>query len=405
MDMDLDMMDITAPSASIGDLPIELHEQIIEYLPWYDQLNCEHVCKVWREVIRGRYTTGRFVIAPWLPAQSYALDLYAPLQIHSLLVEGKTLTFKCAEKYQLLGSSYIVDESLINEIAGGLDEGEAIEAIECITSFKVTDKVDPPQDEVSQDEGSQASSDGSSNSQQSIVAPAPAPRAASIANLSILNDMVVIPSLVSEDQITKLYGRFTLMGDVKQQVPMTDEELASSGDQNAASGSTQQGTQQEATQAADQAAPQPANIPDPTAEDTVAHDTNKPIIPLKTIITHGVVSSGNLTCDVVQDNGITFSCLTLGKLLLHIRQSLVEDCFRREGNETETQPQTQEVVAIDPQVLAAREIAKAERKKALENAEIVVEGLHFVRGGGAQALTIVFNAEVITEGSKPLEII
>ncbi|KAK6359231.1 hypothetical protein TWF696_000395 [Orbilia brochopaga] len=397
-------MEVDAPSASIGDLPTELHEQIIGYLPWHDQLNCEHVCKVWREIIRGRHTAGRYSIAPWLPVQNYDLAFYDPLQIHSLLVEGKTLTFKCSDKYSLLGSSYIVDEYLINEIAGGLDEGEAIETVQCITSLDITDKIEQQQAPA------EGSSDGSSSSQQSAAPAPPPPVRAPIANLSVLNDMVVLPSLVYEDQIAKLHARFTLMGDVDTEIPIVEENSQS---ENTAGESSQEGTQ-ESTQEGTQEATQEGTQEGTAAQETT---TTQPPIPTKIVTTRMAISSGNFVCDVVKDTGDTYSCLTLGKLLLEIRYYLIKDVCDREklldGDESDSDsesedegdasdPQPQE--AVDPEVLVAQQIAKTERKKALENAEIIVEGLHFVRGAGNQALTIVFNGELVTEGSKEVKV-
>ncbi|KAF3226216.1 hypothetical protein TWF191_004877 [Orbilia oligospora] len=165
----------TAP-ATIGDLPIELHQQVLSYLPWRDQLNCEHVCKAWREDLRGRVSKPRSIVAPWLPQQDFDLALYGALVVHTLVTNGTTFAFKCTEGYKLYPSEEIVSESIFQELGGAL-EGENFEAVQCISEFDFIEKV------------------GTGANIKFEKYP--------LANLSFLNDMLVNPAFVDEDEIRK----------------------------------------------------------------------------------------------------------------------------------------------------------------------------------------------------------
>ncbi|KAF3936522.1 hypothetical protein ABW19_dt0206168 [Dactylella cylindrospora] len=326
--------------ASIADLPIELHEQIIGYLPWLDQLSCEHVCKVWREVIRKRLSPPRYAIAPWLPPQSYAFAAYAPLQIHTLLIEGKakTLSYKCHESYRISQTPF-------------LDE-EEIRMVWCISQLNVIEKNIQPNEYLT---------------------------STRVTNLSLLNDMIVLPALIEDDEIKTLGCRSS------RKLP---EYVRQTG-QNNDDSSDEEGDEDE-----DDNATTTANAPT-TATEKADSKARVPINP----------ANGYFNCDVApsaDDWENAFSMMTLGKLLLHIRENLLNDLFREKGVNETTYPED-----WDAEKISKKQQIQEKQKRDLENATIVVSGLHFERSGVKNKLQIVYDAMVIPEkggkGKKTME--
>ncbi|EWC48819.1 hypothetical protein DRE_00124 [Drechslerella stenobrocha 248] len=353
----------TQCAASIGDLPIELHEQILCYLPWQDQLNCEHVCKVWREVIRGRYSSGRHSTAPWLPQQNYDLAFYAPLQIHSLLVDGKTFSFKCRDGYTLSGSPYDFSDFVIDTLVRNQADGQ-VGFSQFINSLEITEK----QAGASNGEG------GSQGSTAAVLPHGVIP----ISNLSILNDMVVLPALVYEDEIFRFYCRYTRLANA---VVVVDKPIAvgTEGTEGEGEGGDA-GSSQDSSQASTDGS-------QPSADTSQAPaDTSTP--------TRISVSQGNFMCDVHKDTDEVYFRLTLGKLLLEIRRNIIGDVFRQEGLDIV------ETENVDPDETVAQQVAKIERRKTIEDAAITIENFNFVKSGDNQALSAVFNAIVEMEAPQ-----
>ncbi|KAK6535660.1 hypothetical protein TWF694_002113 [Orbilia ellipsospora] len=262
-------MDPGILTASLGDLPIELHEQIISYLPWRDRVNCEHVCKVWREVIRKRFSGGRYTIAPWLPEQTFDFEYYAPLRIHNLLLERNTFSFKCHKGHRFSNVPGYMKNDLFEQFGSSMTE-DYLGFSEYISSFKVTEKT------------------GEGENITTTTYP--------IDNLSLLNDMAFFPAFLYDDEIVKLYCAFT------RQVPDEGESTESSNTETT-SATTDEG---DASQASSETTTRPSRVN---------------------------VSDGSFTTVVHVDSEEKYFRLTLGGLFLRIREKLVEDVLRDENSE------------------------------------------------------------------------
>ncbi|KAF3928656.1 hypothetical protein AA313_de0208310 [Arthrobotrys entomopaga] len=331
-------MDIRIPSASLGDLPVELHEQIISYLPWRDRVNCEHVCKIWREVIRKRFSNGRYAIAPWLPEQEYDFEYYAPLKIHNLLLERRTFSFKCHKGHKFNNVDGYMKDDLYEQLGASMTE-EYLGFSNYISSFEVTEKT------------------GEGDNATTTTYP--------VNNLSLLNDMAIFPAFLYDDEIVKLYCAFT------RQLP-DDGESTQATDTETTSPATDEGD-----------ASQPSSAP--------------PAPPAPAPPTRINVSDGNFSTIVHEATDEKYFRLTLGGLLLRIREQLIDDVLRDEGSDGENSSSSSALGSFlsfgGPSKKAARDIWKKE----VENATITIEDLHFVKTRENQALSIVFNALVLPD--------
>ncbi|KAF3290783.1 hypothetical protein TWF970_000047 [Orbilia oligospora] len=336
----------TSP-ATIGDLPIELHQQVLSYLPWRDQLNCEHVCKAWREDLRGRVSKPRSIVAPWLPQQDFDLALYGALVVHTLVTNGTTFAFKCTEGYKLYPSEEIVSESIFQELGGAL-EGENFEAVQCISEFNFIEKA------------------GTGANIRFEKYP--------LANLSFLNDMLVNPAFVDEDEIRKLYVRFVL------------QELAPPVEEN---------KEGEASIPSDQTATDSDDDGDNDSDSDDDEDPNGPV--------YTTLSSGQFTTDVnLNPDGCStdiFYRLTLGTLLFRMRENLLRDIIRVKGLDPDN--------PTYPEDLGAQEIVQLDNERAIKKREyeagtVIIQELQFERCRENQALSISFSGMIVSEESlKP----
>ncbi|KAK6500999.1 hypothetical protein TWF506_003755 [Arthrobotrys conoides] len=366
----------TAP-ATIGDLPIELHQQVLSYLPWRDQLNCEHVCKTWREDLRGRVSKPRSIVAPWLPQQDFDLALYGALVVHTLVTNGKPFAFKCSEGYKLYPSEELVSEAIFQELAGAL-EGENFEAVQCISEFNFIEKV------------------GTGTDARFERYP--------LANLSFLNDMLVNPAFVDEDEIRKLYVRFILQELVPPVEEKKDEEGGSSSaadqmvtdnNNNGGGDGINNDGDDDGNNDDDDDGDDDVDDGDDNNDDSDEEDPDDSIC--KTL------SSGQFTTDVnLNPDGCStdiFYRLTLGTLLFRMRENLLREIIRVKGLDPDnpTYPEdlgAEEIVQLDNE--------RAIKKKEYETGTVIIEQLQFERCRENQALSISFNGMIVSEESlKP----
>ncbi|EPS44154.1 hypothetical protein H072_1813 [Dactylellina haptotyla CBS 200.50] len=343
---------LSPPAAAISDLPIELHEQIISYLPWRDRINCEHVCKVWREVIRSRFSEGRYTIAPWLPEQHYDFGFYAPLKIHNLLLEGNTFSFKCHKGHKFFQVPGLVSDQLFQELEGSIAE-DYLGVVNSICSFDIIEK--------------------NNDTENTTMTTKP------VANLSLLNDMVVYPAWVYDDEIVKLYCSFT------RQIPESEDPNANVADDNDENRENIP----------------PENSDDETAVPATGNDTGTATQALSVVTptsrrpTRVNVSDGSFTAQVHRDSDDEYFRLTLGGLLLSIRQNLLDDVFKEAG--LDEAPSSSSSDSQD-------KLMRDKRRRKVEDATIVIDDLHFVKVRENQALSIVFNALVLPDKGEPINI-
>ncbi|KAF3932526.1 hypothetical protein ABW20_dc0101417 [Dactylellina cionopaga] len=363
----------TPSSASIGELPIELHEQIISYLPWRDRVNCEHVCKVWREVIRSRFYATRYSIAPWLPVQDYDFDFYAPLQIHSLLVDGKSFSFKCHKGHKLFQVGYIVNDALLHELGEEVAK-DSLGVVQCISSLNVIEKAGQGAEAVS------------------VTKP--------IANLSVLSDMVVLPAWISEDEILKLYCRFTRQVIESEATSSQGAEAEAGADDgnkenDVSDDNNDDDDDNDDNDDEDEEDDDGSSTPTATNQSTTQISQTAPAPPRPALID---VSDGNFTSEVYKDTEEDYFRLTLGDLLMSIRRNLIADFvgepvtdYSNAGSSSGSASGTtdsQEDIKI-----------KARKRYEAENSTVVVKDLHFVKSGQTQALSIVFKGLLMPEKS------
>ncbi|KAF3313497.1 hypothetical protein TWF173_006002 [Orbilia oligospora] len=363
----------TSP-ATIGDLPIELHQQVLSYLPWRDQLNCEHVCKAWREDLRGRVSKPRSIVAPWLPQQDFDLALYGALVVHTLVTNGTTFAFKCTEGYKLYPSEEVVSESIFQELGGAL-EGENFEAVQCISEFNFIEKA------------------GTGANIRFEKYP--------LANLSFLNDMLVNPAFVDEDEIRKLYVRFVL----QELAPPVEEnkegEASIPSDQTASDSNNSgdgHGNNDDDNNDGDNNDDDDDGGDDDGDNDSDSDDDEDPNGPVYTTL-----SSGQFTTDVnLNPDGCStdiFYRLTLGTLLFRMRENLLRDIIRVKGLDPDN--------PTYPEDLGAQEIVQLDNERAIKKREyeagtVIIQELQFERCRENQALSISFSGMIVSEESlKP----
>ncbi|KAF3120147.1 hypothetical protein TWF594_003968 [Orbilia oligospora] len=332
----------TSP-ATIGDLPIELHQQVLSYLPWRDQLNCEHVCKAWREDLRGRVSKPRSIVAPWLPQQDFDLALYGALVVHTLVTNGTTFAFKCTEGYKLYPSEEIVSESIFQELGGAL-EGDNFEAVQ----FN--------------------------------------------------------PAFVDEDEIRKLYVRFVLQELVPPVEEWKKGEASFPSDQtvadnnNSGDGYGNNDDDNDDGDNNDDDDDDDGGDGDGDNNDSDSDDDEDPNGPVYTIL-----SSGQFTTDVnLNPDGCStdiFYRLTLGTLLFRMRENILRDIIRVKGLDPDN--------PTYPENLGAQEIVQLDNERAIKKREyeagtVIIEDLQFERCRENQALSISFSGMIVSEESlKP----
>ncbi|KAK6528567.1 hypothetical protein TWF281_009807 [Arthrobotrys megalospora] len=355
--------------ASVGDLPLELHQQILSYLPWRDQLNCEHVCKAWREDLRGRLSEPRSIVAPWLPSQDFDLGLYDALTVHTLITNGLAFNFKCREGYKLYPGAPIVADYIFHELGDALtDDNGHIEPVQCISEFNFLEKVGKGAD--------------------AIVKECP------LANLSFLDDMLVIPAFVDEDEIKKLYCRFNRHELVEPQ----EEEEGDKNDENAENTDTSNQMAVDNNNDDGDDGDGDGNDDDDDDNGDNGDDSSDDEDGNSTGPTRTIVSSGNFTTNVnLNPDGSStglFYRLTLGALLVKIRENLLNDVFRLQGIDANngTYPADlggEEIMQLD--------VERAQKRKEYEIGTVIIEQLQFERCRENQALSISFNGMLVPE--------
>lgn len=347
------ILPIRTHPAEIGDLPLELHQQILSYLPWRDQLNCEHVCKAWREDLRGRLSQPRSIVAPWLPQQDFDLALYGALVVHTLVTNCKPFAFRCRKGYILYPSEEIVPDYIFQELGVALEK-EGVEVVQCISEFNFIEKVGTGTD--------------------TKLAEYP------VVNLSFLNDMLVNPAFVDEDEIKKLYVRFALQESVPPIEEAKNEGTSDSSDQMATD--TNNGDDDDDDDDGD-------NDSDSEAGDTSVFSG----------LTRKTLSSASFTTDVnLNPDGCStniFYRLTLGSLLFRMRDNLLREIIRVKGLDPEN-PTYPEDLGVEGIVLFDNE--RAVMKRGYETGTVIIEQLQFERCRESQALSISFNGMIVAEG-------
>ncbi|KAK6345723.1 hypothetical protein TWF718_007631 [Orbilia javanica] len=365
------VMPIKTGPAGIGDLPLELHQQILSYLPWKDQLNCEHVCKAWREDLRGRVSKPRSIVAPWLPQQDFDLALYGALVVHTLVTNGEPFCFQFRQGYKLYPTGEIVPDHIFRELGGALSD-DHVEAVQCISSFSFIEKTATGADA------------------EFVQYP--------LANMSFLSDMLVNPAFVDEDEIRKLYCRFVLQEPIPSVEEKKDNENGDSSDQMATdNNNNSDGNGDDGNDDDDDDNDDNDDGNDGSDSDDEDGDSSNSL-------TRHNLSSGAFTTDVNLDpDGCgtdAFYRLTLGSLLFRMRDNLLREVIRVKGLDSQN--------PTYPEDIGAEEIVRLDNERAIkkseyENGMIVIEKLQFERCRENQALSISFNGMILPDdGSDKL---
>ncbi|KAK6504575.1 hypothetical protein TWF481_006514 [Arthrobotrys musiformis] len=351
--------------AGVGDLPLELHQQILSYLPWRDQLNCEHVCRAWREDLRGRLSKPRSIIAPWLPQQDFDIGLYGALTVHTLVTNGRGFSFKCHQGYRLYPGAPIIAEDTFMELGNAVMD-EDLEVLDSIHSFHFIQK------------------QGTGSDAKFVQYP--------VANLSFLDDLFVMPAFVDEDEIRKLYCRLNL----QELAPKPQDE----GENGEASGSLNQAAAANNTVGTgndnDGDDDDDDNDDDDDGDDNSDSDdedqdtSNGP--------TRTNLCSNNFTTNVNlnQEGHSTDTTyrLMLGSLLLKMREHILQDVIRIKNLDPNNASYPENLDAGDILRLDER---RATEKKGYENGTVFIDNLQFERCREGQALSISFNGMILSD--------